>query len=68
MFKIGDRVKLTKDYDCRTKAGTTGRIICFHTDGRAGICFDIANDNFHTCQRNCEDNYGYYVDSICLEG
>lgn len=58
-YKIGDRVKLIKDYDQALK-GSVGTIIELKI-GLVGIKFDKQSSRYHSCDGRCESDEGYYV-------
>ena len=65
-FKIGDRVRMVKDYNFYARAEMSGEIVCLNKNKQIGVCFDEYNSNFHTCYGKCKDGHGYYIDFDCL--
>lgn len=62
-YKIGDKIVMNKDYDCKGIKGETGTIIA--NDGYTlGVKFDLFM-NGHDLAGKCEGGYGYNVPSEC---
>ncbi len=58
MFKIGDRVLVTKQFGLLFP-GDTGVVVA--VGGYIGVRFDRWNSSFHTCQGACDPGHGYYL-------
>lgn len=65
-FKVGDRVRLVKDYDSAAKAGMAG-ILAVKKGHSLGVRFDRPFERGHSLSGNCEAGYGYWVTHDCLE-
>lgn len=65
-FKVGDRVRLVKDY-VDAKAGMVGTLAVIEEDCLHGVRFDRPFKYGHTLWGKCEDGYGYWVFQDCLE-
>ena len=65
-FKVGDRVRLVKDYD-DAKAGMVGTLAVKEEDCLHGVRFDRLFKYGHDLWGKCEAGYGYWVSQDCLE-
>jgi len=63
-FKIGDRVRLTRDFQHAEK-GAIG-IIKSLSNPRVGVEFEDFSEG-HSCDGNCKSGSGYWVDTTALE-
>ena len=64
IFKVGDKIEITGNYDGgngKIEEGMIGKICKFNKEyNSVGIEFD-ENIQGHSCDGNCEDYHGYYV-------
>ena len=72
-FQIGDKVvsKVNRPDGLRAiKVGTTGTVVELRRDGhRVGVRWDFEArvGEAHSCEGNCTDGYGWYVNYNTLE-
>jgi len=67
-FKLGDRVRVRRDYISYTDCvGKTATVVDLDIDGTTGLRFDHANPIFHDCGGLCEDSRGWYITPRYIE-
>ena len=65
-FKVGDRVRVIKDYDL-AKKGMVGTIAVVRDEKIVGVKFDKKFYGGHSLAGRCESGYGHWVFSDCIE-
>ena len=65
-FKVGDRVRVIKDYDL-AKKGMVGTIAVVRDEKIVGVKFDKKFYGGHVLGGRCERGYGYWVYPDCIE-
>ena len=68
MFKIGDKVKLTSDYNIHVTAGMTGEVVSVSCSGKTiGVKFDKSFTGGTNLNEICASGYGSYIPPRFLE-
>ena len=65
-FKVGDRVRVIKDYDL-AKKGMVGTIAVVRDEKIVGVKFDKKFYGGHSLMSRCESGYGHWVFPDCIE-
>ena len=66
MFKLGDRVIVTKKYDS-VKVGTIGVVLLTQRGNGVGIHFNEQPFRGHNLRNLCPDNRGYWINVYYLK-